>query len=365
MPPLEDEPAVEVSLGSYSLAMMNMLEDMSRERDLLQDGQRAMQNILEDTSEGAVRLTDVQPALLNIFEDLAGERDQLESGQRAMLNILEDTSDSAARLTQIQPALLNILEDLEAEKSAMVILNDELESRVLRRTDELHRSNRDLEAFTYSVAHDLRAPLRATSGFSEALLSEYGNLLDETGRGYAERVRDASRRMAVLIDELLALSQVSRSELNREWLDLTAMANAVVTDLQSQDSARAVQWHIEPGMSTWADRSLMRVVLENLLGNAWKFSSKTNDAQIAFGSLPAAATEDGWCVRDNGVGFDSAFQDQLFKPFHRLHKAIEFPGNGIGLASVARIAERHGGRVWAESTVGQGATFCFTVSRRR
>jgi len=329
--------------GSVSLAVLNMLDDLSDERDLHRASMRATLNILEDESEAALRVERVQPAILNI---------------------LEDASEAARRMEGIQPALLNILEDLEGEKANVLTLNNELEARVIRRTDELDRINRNMEAFTYSVAHDLRAPLRAMSGFSEALLDELGEGISETGRDYARRVRDASRKMSVLIDELLQLSQVSRAELHREEIDLSSMARSIASDLTSQAPERRAKFDIVDRLVAYVDRSLIQTVLENLIGNAWKFTAKREMTLISFESLAAETGRLGFFVRDNGAGFDPAFADRLFQPFQRLHKAVEYPGNGIGLASVSRIIERHGGRVWAEGQVDRGASFHFTVSTK-
>ena len=309
---------------------------------------------------GPVDLASYSQAVFNILEDLSEERDLLRRSHRATLNILEDAAESATTLEDVQPAMLNILEDLEGEKATVTALAGDLERRVSERTEELRLTNRNLEAFTYSIAHDLRAPLRAMSGFSEALVDEYAGQLDETGHAYARRIRDASRRMAQLIDELLQLSKVSRTELHREQVDMTALAEGVVTDLRAREPSRVVEVRIERGLVGWVDRSLMKTVLENLVGNAWKFTAKQSAARIEIGSVNLDGQR-GWFVKDNGVGFDSAFADRLFKPFQRLHSSAEFPGNGVGLASVSRIVERHSGRVSAEGAVGQGAKFSFTV----
>jgi PAS domain S-box-containing protein len=258
-----------------------------------------------------------------------------------------------------------VLTDLTAQRRAEAevrTLNAELEARVVRRTAELERVNKNLEAFTYSVAHDLRTPLRALSGFSAALVEDYGDRLDETGRGYAGSIMAASERMAVLIDDLLVLSRVSRAGMNLEPVDLSAEAAAIAGELRSGDPGRQVRFTTEDGIRVIADRSLIRTVLQNLLENAWKFTAHRDGAVIEFGR---AAPEEGMvccCVRDNGAGFDLAYAAKLFEPFERLHDAAEFPGTGIGLASVARIIERHGGRTWADGAVGQGATFYFTLA---
>ena len=259
-----------------------------------------------------------------------------------------------------------VLTDLTAQRHAETevrTLNAELEARVALRTAELERANSNLWAFTYSVAHDLRTPLRALSGFSDALVEDYGDRLDETGRGYAGSIKAASERMAALIDDLLLLSRVSRAGMNLQPVDLSAEAAAIAAELQARDPGRRVRFNIQDGIRVIADRSLIRAVLENLLDNAWKFTAHRDGAVIEF----AAAAEDGMVccyVRDNGAGFDPAYAGKLFQPFERLHDAAEFPGTGIGLASVARIIERHGGCTWADGAVGHGATFYFTLTTK-
>jgi PAS domain S-box-containing protein len=260
--------------------------------------------------------------------------------------------------------IAGVARDITAQRAAedkLRTLNAELNARVAQRTAELELANGSLQAFSYSVAHDLRAPLRALSGFSDALLEDYGDRLDETGRGYLGRIQAASQHMASLIDDLLVLSHVSRVPMNLEPVDLSAEAAAIAAELQSRDPGRRVRFTIADGVRATADRSLIRTVVQNLLENAWKFTAKRDGAVIEFAST--AAEDGGVCcyVRDNGAGFDPAYGGKLFKPFERLHNASEFPGTGIGLASVARIVERHGGRVWAHGAVGHGATFYFTL----
>ncbi len=257
-----------------------------------------------------------------------------------------------------------VLTDLTAQRHAEArvrTLNAELETRVARRTAELKRVNSNLEAFTYSVSHDLRAPLRVLSGFSDALVEDYGDRLDETGRGYAGSIKAASERMAALIDDLLLLSRVSRAGMNLQPVDLSAEAAAIAGELRARDPGRAVRFTIQDGVRVIADRSLIRTVLQNLLENAWKFTAHRDGAVIEFART--AGEDGGVCcyVRDNGAGFDPAYAGKLFQPFERLHDAAEFPGTGIGLASVARIIDRHGGRTWADGAVGHGATFYFTL----
>ena len=237
-------------------------------------------------------------------------------------------------------------------------------AELLHRAEQLERVNRNLEAFSYSVAHDLRAPLRALGGFSAALLEDYGEGLGEVGRGYAERIRAASEQMSELIDDLLNLSRVSGAELNAEPVDLGAEAASISEELKRQGPGRRVCFVIQHPVWARADRPLIRTVLQNLLGNAWKFTSGRSEALIEFGTIPVEGAGICCYVRDNGAGFDSAYADNLFKPFQRLHPKRDFPGTGVGLASVQRIVERHGGRTWAEGAVDHGSTFYFTLDRK-
>jgi len=307
------------------------------------DHARATRNVLEYFFEEGQQLKDMQLAILNILEDSTADRLRAEAAVRASLNILEDLSDAQAQIRT---------------------LNEELETRVEQRTAELVVANKNLESFTYSVAHDLRSPLRALSGYSEALTEDYGDRLDETGRWYAERIQAATERMGALIDDLLLLARVLRAEMSLGPVDLSAEVAAIAGELQAREPGRRVRFAIQDGVWVTADCNLIRTVLQNLVENAWKFTSKREDATIEFGTT--AAEDGGVCcyVRDNGAGFDSAFVGKLFQPFQRLHAVTEFPGVGIGLASVQRIIERHGGHAWAEGAVGRGATFYFTLSAK-
>ncbi|ACI17143.2 hypothetical protein COPRO5265_0030 [Coprothermobacter proteolyticus DSM 5265] len=225
---------------------------------------------------------------------------------------------------------------------------------------ELEEANRELEAFSYSVSHDLRAPLRSIDGFSQMLLEDYADKLDDQGRDYLKRIRAATQRMSQLINDLLTLSRISRADMHFEELNLTAMAEDIAAELKQSQPERDVEFIIEPNVKAYGDSHLLRIVLENLLRNAWKFTSKHKSAIIEFG----VKEHDGktvYFVRDNGAGFDMAYVDKLFVPFQRLHEQDEFEGTGIGLATVQRIVHRHGGTVWAEGEVEKGATFYFTL----
>lgn len=229
---------------------------------------------------------------------------------------------------------------------------------------ELESKNEELEAFSYSVSHDLRAPLRTIDGFSAALLEDHGDKLDERGHDHLRRVRGAARRMGELIDDLLQFSRVGRAELRRAHVDVSALAEMVIGDLRRGDPTRSVEVVVEGNMASQADPRLLQIVLENVLGNAWKFTSKTAAPRIVLGTT----SQDGTVVfqiRDNGAGFDMSYAKKLFHPFQRLHGEHEFPGTGIGLATVRRVVERHGGRIWSEGSVGNGALFSFTLSARK
>jgi signal transduction histidine kinase len=224
----------------------------------------------------------------------------------------------------------------------------------------LKASNAELAAFCYSVSHDLRAPLRAIDGFSQVVLEENEAQLDESGREMLARVRAASQRMAVLIDELLRLSRITRQDLQLEPVDVTVLVEDIVGELEFEDPGRAVEVKVAPGLEMVADAKLLRLALKNLLSNAWKFTSKTEHAVVDIG----VAGRDGYrglYVRDNGAGFDMTYADKLFQPFERLHANESFPGIGVGLATVNRIVQRHGGKIWAEGEEGAGASFYVTL----
>lgn len=254
---------------------------------------------------------------------------------------------------------------LRASEEAVRHLNEELARRVAdvtERTAQLEAANRELEAFSYSVSHDLRSPLRAIDGFSQALLEDSADRLDGEGRAHLARVREATQRMGHLIDGLLSLSRLTRSEIHLAAVDLSAMAEEIVAGLRRAHPARAVTVRIAAGLRARADAGLLRVALDNLLDNAWKYTARTPHAVIEMDATTAGGRP-AFRVRDNGAGFDMQFADKLFGAFQRLHTVDEFPGSGIGLATVQRIVHRHGGRVWAEAAVDRGATFYFTLPR--
>ena len=312
----------------------------------------------------AVETSGYARAVLNMLEDLSEERERMGDGQRALVNILEDSYEERARLRDTQAAVLNILEDLEDEQEEIRRLNSQLEDRVrertedlLQRTAELKAANQELEAFAYSLAHDLRTPIRAISAFGAVLARNQGDQLGDQGRQTLERIRRASARMGELIDAMLLLSQLTRRELSFTSVDLSAAAREVSEELRAVDPARRVEFVIEDGLETVGDQRLVRVLIRNLLGNAWKFTSTREHARIEVTRAGAGV----FAVRDNGVGFNMDFAGLLFKPFARLHREDEFPGIGVGLTTAERIVRRHGGAVWGEGRPGEGATFYFKL----
>ncbi len=305
----------------------------------------------------AIVVTGVAEPSRLLFRDLKSSEEGLQKARDELeLRVRERTSELASANEELEE---EIAERRRAEESLRK-LNEELERRVAARTAELEAANRELEAFNYSVSHDLRAPLRAISGFTQAIEEEQSGKLDDSGRHYFRRVRAAADKMSQLIDALLNLSRQTRGEMRRARVDLSAVAKGIAEELAKTGPERKAAFIIPDGITAQGDTVMLRAVLENLLGNAWKFTCRCETSRIEFGTTQKDGTN-VYYVKDNGAGFDMAYADKLFTPFQRLHTAEEFPGIGIGLATVQRIVHRHGGRIWAEGEPGKGAVFYFTL----
>ena len=332
---------------------------------------------LADASPCALAAVPTEPVYScpSQAEPQPGERPPTQGGgTRACIPVLHEGAPVAVMVLvlpdrrEVPPAERSALETVAAQMAGAVG-RLQAEARVLELTGELGErafelaaTNQELEAFAYSVSHDLRAPLRAVDGFSQALLEDYDDRLDDTGRHYLERLRAGSQRMGRLIDDLLLLSRIGRQEMGCGPVDLTAEACKIAEHLQALAPEREVEFVAAEGLSVEGDVQLLRVALENLLGNAWKFTSGHPTARIELGTMESDG-EPVYFVRDDGAGFDTAYAGKLFAPFQRLHTESEFEGTGIGLATVQRIIRRHGGRIWAEAEVEKGATVYFTIGR--
>jgi PAS domain S-box-containing protein len=292
-----------------------------------------------------------------------------DGGCRWIEVALHPRYDGSGRFAGASGMLEDVTENrLAAERLAE--LNRELENRVRVRTTELEASNRELEAFSYSVSHDLRAPLRAIDGFVRMVEKDSAGALNGTARYYLARVRSAAQRMSQLIDGLLELARISRTKLNRQPTDLSALAREIANELRDAEPQRCAELAIQPDLVATVDPVLVRVVIDNLIGNAWKYSGQRQLARVVFGAeiiagQGSSVEETVYFVRDNGAGFDMAYAESLFRPFCRLHGDQEFAGTGIGLATVERIIRRHDGRIWAEGWVDGGAIFRFTLGASR
>jgi light-regulated signal transduction histidine kinase (bacteriophytochrome) len=282
-----------------------------------------------------------------VIDDQGGSRRQFTEQDRTSLFLLAVQAAIAVQNAQLYA---------QVQRDA-----EELEHKVEERTQELQAANADLEAFAYSVSHDLHTPLIGIDGFSHLLLTRYRTVLDAQGQEYLQRVRVATRHMMERINALLTLARLSHHTIAVEAVDLSALAHAVANDLRQREPDRPAEIHIQKELVVHGDPRLLRALVENLLGNAWKFTTRRGPARIEVGRRFDEANEAVYFVRDNGAGFDMTYADKLFGAFERFHASDEFPGTGIGLATVKRIVQRHGGRVWAEGAVDGGATFFFTI----
>jgi PAS domain S-box-containing protein len=302
----------------------------------------------DSTRRGLIRYLTIEPAETfgNVVELIALHKDGHEFPVELSLARWDDYDPPGRFVT----AIIRDITERRRRDEELRAINAQLEV-----------TNQELETFSYSVSHDLRAPIRAIDGFSAILEQDYADKLDARGRDCLHRVRTAAQRMYTLIDALLMLSRVTREEMRRDVIDLSALARSVATELQRTNIERKVDFVIAPGVIGFGDGSLVRVALENLLGNAWKFTSRQPKARVEFGAVDKEGLT-VYFVRDNGAGFDMSYVERLFGAFQRLHTHEEFPGTGIGLPTVQRIVRRHGGTVWAEGDVGHGATFWFTLA---
>ncbi len=305
-----------------------------------------------------MNIEDYTKAMLNILEDFAQEKTSLEEMQRAVINILEDFTGEKGRLEETQRAMLNLLEDFDVERSKTEAANREL----LERTTQLEAANRELEGFSYSVSHDLRAPLRHITGFAMMLQKKASAVLDENTLHYLNTISESAKQMGILIDDLLAFSRIGRSEVKKGKVHLGHLVKGILKDLQEETKDRDIAWSVGELPEAYCDSSMLRLVFVNLISNAVKFTRPRPRAVIEIGCLPEQG-EFIFFVRDNGVGFDPKYQDKLFGVFQRLHHQDEFEGTGIGLANVRRLIHRHGGKTWAEGEIEKGATFYFSLPR--
>jgi signal transduction histidine kinase len=378
---VDDQPANLVALEA-------MLEDLGQNLVRAESGREALKRLLSD--DFAVILLDVKMPEMDGFEtaELIRQRDRSRHTPILFLTAADTTQTQAVRGYAvgavdylIKPVVPEFVRSKVAvfvelakknellRRQAALLAQSEQAALELAETRaelvrELEHKNRELESFSYAVSHDLRAPLRRIDSFSRAILESQGKRLDDEGRKFLGRVREASQQMAQLIDDVLYLSRVTRSDLRDQDVDLSEVAELVVSRLQEGQPNRRMEVKIRPGVVVTGDGQLLKIALENLLQNAWKFTGKQAEPRIEFG-VTQTSGEPTYFIRDNGAGFEMTYAARLFGPFQRLHSQQEFPGNGIGLATVQRIIHRHGGKVWAEGLVGQGATFYFTLGRAR
>jgi two-component system sensor histidine kinase/response regulator len=378
---VDDQPANLVALEA-------MLQGLGQNLIKAESGREALKCLL--SHDFAVILLDVKMPEMDGFETAAliRQRDKSRHTPILFLTAADNTQTQAVRgyaVGAVDYLVKPVVPEFVRSKVAVFVelaKKNELlrrQAELLARSEhaalelaetraelvrDLEHKNRELESFSYAVSHDLRAPLRRIDSFSRAVLESQGDRLDEAGQRFLSRVREASQQMSDLIDDVLYLSRVTRADLRDQEVDLSSLATLALARLQEAEPTRQVEIKIRPAVVVTGDGQLLRIALENLLENAWKFTAKEPSARIEFG-VTQVAGEPTYFVRDNGAGFDMTYADRLFGPFQRLHPQTEFPGSGIGLATVQRIIHRHGGRVWAEGLVGQGATFQFTLGRAR
>ena len=378
---VDDQPANLIALEA-------MLQGLGQNLIKANSGREALKWLL--THEVAVVLLDVKMPEMDGFETatLIRQRDKSRHTPIIFLTAADQTQAQAVRgyaVGAVDYLVKPVVPEFVRSKVAVFVELAKKNELLRRQTEllqageqearelaearaelvrDLEHKNRELESFSYAVSHDLRAPLRRIESFSRAVQDSQAERLDDDGRRYLDRVREASQQMSQLIDDVLYLARVTRAEMREQEVDLSGLVALLLDRMREADPGREAEVKVRPGVTVVADGQLLRIAVENLLENAWKFTAKTPMPRIEFG-LTNVAGEPSYFVRDNGAGFDMAYADRLFGPFQRLHLASEFPGTGIGLATVQRIIHRHGGRVWAEGLPGQGATFHFTIGRVR
>ena len=377
-----DNPKIEIPAGeragvlivddtpSKLVALAAIVSGMALEIVTATSGEQALRQLLK--RDFAVILLDVNMPTMDGFETATLIRSRPRSVHTPIIFVTAGANSDSDRFRGYTLGAVDfinspiIIEFLRAKVRVFVDLYQKTaeirqqEQKLRDKNLELEAANRELEAFSHSVSHDLRAPIRHIDGFIRALLEDHGERLGERGKEDLERVLAASRRMSQLIDDMLHLSRVTRAELARELTDLAALAREIAAELRRNHPGRRVEFEAGQAEPAQCDPRLMRIALENLLGNAWKFTGKRDDARVEFG----ASERDGkpvYFVRDNGAGFDMSYVTRLFGAFQRLHSDDDFPGTGVGLATVQRIVHRHGGRIWAEAEIGKGAAFYFTL----
>jgi two-component system, sensor histidine kinase and response regulator len=378
---VDDQPANLVALDA-------MLQGLGQNLVHASSGREALKRLL--SQDFAVILLDVKMPEMDGFETASfiRQRDKSRDTPIIFLTAAERSQTQAVRGYAVgavdylvKPVVPEFVRSKVAvfvelakknallERQARLLREGEREARELAEARaelvrDLENKNRELESFSYAVSHDLRAPLRRIDSFARAVMETQGERLDETGGRFLGRVREASQELMQLIDDVLYLARVTRAELRDQEVDLSGLARLLLDRMAEAESGRKVEVKVRPGVLVNGDGQLLRIALENLLENAWKFTAREPEARIEFGTSQVGG-ESAYFVRDNGAGFDMAYADRLFTPFRRLHGSSEFPGSGIGLATVQRIVHRHGGKVWAEGLLGQGATFYFTIGRGR
>ena len=368
IPASQERLAAQVSAvpgGEQGLTRLNTLvaakiAELTRTIVLARAGNRAEALQIVDSNEGKHVMDQARGVIAGLQRSAAVVTTSRRSDAQKRLIVSAGLAAILGIVVVI--VVIALLRRVRQSGIAVRSLNATLERSVQQRTRHLQQANKDMEAFTYSVAHDLRTPLRGISGFADVLAEDYGDRLDETGREYVMRVHAGCARMATLMDDLLDLSRVSQARMNLQDIDLSAEVTAICRRLRAGDPGRQVKVTVEDGVRASADRPLIRAALEHLLGNAWKFTARCDDAAIEFATTTVDDAPVCCYVGDNGAGFDPVYAAKLFQPFQRLHDVSEFPGSGIGLASVQRIIQRHGGRTWAEAAIDGGATIYFTLN---